>query len=308
MQRTTIRGSFFIIVVCCAVGRAGAQPLPELGELRKELTAVRAHIEDSLQRAPIRHWATADMLQPLNAAAQQVNAAAAVASVDQAHARIAETLGLRPLATLLMDAAGRIVADAAGISLVLHQNVPDAMVLRVQPTPVGDGVELAAAIAGADGIESQPQKLPLRRFFQSYLVVCRRDHHGADPRAATPAGGPAGTDPRVHQKGVRGVCAPSLCAHRLEGRRAREIFDLPPEAMAKLAAFGPQTSADPRRGYTRWAFPPQGNYALYRYVQAKAMILKEPYEELVKYLDVPAFWRGDLYYIDNLCAALESRP
>jgi len=40
--------------------------------------------------------------------------------------------------------------------------------------------------------------------------------------------------------------------------------------------------------------------------QAKAMILKEPYEELVRYLDVPAFWRGDLYYIDNLCAALET--
>jgi hypothetical protein len=41
--------------------------------------------------------------------------------------------------------------------------------------------------------------------------------------------------------------------------------------------------------------------------QAKAMILKEPYEELVKRLDVPAFWRGDLYHIDNLCAALEAR-
>ncbi len=40
--------------------------------------------------------------------------------------------------------------------------------------------------------------------------------------------------------------------------------------------------------------------------QAKAMILEEPYEELVKYLDVPAFYRGDLYYIDNLCAALEA--
>jgi len=40
--------------------------------------------------------------------------------------------------------------------------------------------------------------------------------------------------------------------------------------------------------------------------QAKAMILKEPYEELVKYLDVPAFCRGDLYYIDNLCTALEA--
>jgi hypothetical protein len=40
--------------------------------------------------------------------------------------------------------------------------------------------------------------------------------------------------------------------------------------------------------------------------QAKAMILKEPYEGLVKFLDVPAFYRGDLYYIDNLCAALEA--
>ena len=34
-----------------------------------------------------------------------------------------------------------------------------------------------------------------------------------------------------------------------------------------------------------------------------------PIEELVKYLDVPAFLRGDLYYIDNLCAALAAaRP
>ena len=40
--------------------------------------------------------------------------------------------------------------------------------------------------------------------------------------------------------------------------------------------------------------------------QAKAMILMEPYEELAKYVDVPAFWRGDLHYIDNLCAALEA--
>lgn len=40
--------------------------------------------------------------------------------------------------------------------------------------------------------------------------------------------------------------------------------------------------------------------------QAKALILKEPYEELVKYLDVPAFARGDLFYIENLCAVLEA--
>jgi outer membrane protein assembly factor BamB len=40
--------------------------------------------------------------------------------------------------------------------------------------------------------------------------------------------------------------------------------------------------------------------------QAKALILQEPQEELVKYLDVPAFARGDLFYIQNLIAAIEA--
>jgi len=39
---------------------------------------------------------------------------------------------------------------------------------------------------------------------------------------------------------------------------------------------------------------------------AKAYILQEPYDELVKYLDVPAFYRGDLFYIQNLVAALSA--
>ena len=40
--------------------------------------------------------------------------------------------------------------------------------------------------------------------------------------------------------------------------------------------------------------------------QAKALILKESREELVKYLDVPAFPIGDLFYIQNLVAAIEA--
>jgi outer membrane protein assembly factor BamB len=40
--------------------------------------------------------------------------------------------------------------------------------------------------------------------------------------------------------------------------------------------------------------------------QAKAQILREPYEALEPYLDVPAFTTGDLFYIDNLVAAIES--
>jgi hypothetical protein len=46
--------------------------------------------------------------------------------------------------------------------------------------------------------------------------------------------------------------------------------------------------------YDRWAL-----------FQAKARILKEPFSELVKYIDAPAFEKGDLFYIQNLVAALE---
>jgi hypothetical protein len=42
--------------------------------------------------------------------------------------------------------------------------------------------------------------------------------------------------------------------------------------------------------------------------QAKALILKQPAEELDKYLDVPVFARGDLFYILNLVATLEAEP
>jgi hypothetical protein len=40
--------------------------------------------------------------------------------------------------------------------------------------------------------------------------------------------------------------------------------------------------------------------------QAKAMILGDSREELSKYLDVPAFPRGDLFYIQNLVSLIET--
>ena len=48
---------------------------------------------------------------------------------------------------------------------------------------------------------------------------------------------------------------------------------------------------------------------LYNYhamFQAKAYILKEQKGELMKYLDVPAFERGDLFYIQNIIALIEA--
>ena len=40
--------------------------------------------------------------------------------------------------------------------------------------------------------------------------------------------------------------------------------------------------------------------------QARALILKQPFSELIKYLDVTAFQTGDLFYIQNLVAALSA--
>ncbi len=39
---------------------------------------------------------------------------------------------------------------------------------------------------------------------------------------------------------------------------------------------------------------------------AKAFILGESRDELAKYLDVPAFATGDLFYIQNLVTAIEA--
>ena len=52
-----------------------------------------------------------------------------------------------------------------------------------------------------------------------------------------------------------------------------------------------------------------GTAHLYNYhalFLTKAYILDEPYSELMKYLDVPAFERGDLFYLQNLIAAINA--
>jgi hypothetical protein len=49
--------------------------------------------------------------------------------------------------------------------------------------------------------------------------------------------------------------------------------------------------------------PLQDSHSLFH---AKAWILQEPQGDLLKYLDVPAFARGDLFYIDKLVTLLEA--
>ncbi len=58
------------------------------------------------------------------------------------------------------------------------------------------------------------------------------------------------------------------------------------------------------RSYGESYYQPLYDYA---YVfQARAQILKTPFSQLIKYLDVPAFQTGDLFYIQNLVAALQA--
>jgi len=47
-------------------------------------------------------------------------------------------------------------------------------------------------------------------------------------------------------------------------------------------------------------------YDVHALFQAKALVLGQPREELDKYLDVPAFARGDLFYVLNLVETIES--
>lgn len=47
-------------------------------------------------------------------------------------------------------------------------------------------------------------------------------------------------------------------------------------------------------------------YEMNALFQAKAMVLKQPRTELIKYLDAPAFARGDLFYLQNLISLIEA--
>jgi hypothetical protein len=51
--------------------------------------------------------------------------------------------------------------------------------------------------------------------------------------------------------------------------------------------------------------PVYDSWALF---QARALLLRQRYDELARYLDVPSVARGDLYYIQNLVTLLEARP
>jgi hypothetical protein len=83
------------------------------------------------------------------------------------------------------------------------------------------------------------------------------------------------------------------------------IFPLVRETVDEYNYVGPYWFVTAyEAGYQENATAPLNDYdGLF---QAKALILREPYEELQKYIDSPLFPIGDLFYINNLIAAVEA--
>ena len=113
------------------------------------------------------------MLQPLNDAAQQLRQAgdspAIVSKVNDAHQRIVEMLQINPLATLKLDEQGKIAAQPAERLLTVYRGVPDAIILRIGPSSKPS--ELTLALSTIDGLQAQPQKLAIRRSFETYAAL-----------------------------------------------------------------------------------------------------------------------------------------
>ncbi len=91
---------------------------------------------------------------------------------------------------------------------------------------------------------------------------------------------------------------------------ARELVARHVTAYNELAPLWFLSEADePSRVITRTRFAEGATAHFYDYVSlfnAKAFALKEPREELERYLDVPGVWRGDLFYIQNLVSTIEA--
>ncbi|HXK61304.1 MAG TPA: hypothetical protein PLP42_15565, partial [Acidobacteriota bacterium] len=70
--------------------------------------------------------------------------------------------------------------------------------------------------------------------------------------------------------------------------------------MDEVDRLGPRRSSQLEEGSTSLYY----NY--WSLFNAKALLLKESQQDLELYLDVPAVWRGDLFYISNLVSVIEA--
>jgi len=94
-------------------------------------------------------------------------------------------------------------------------------------------------------------------------------------------------------------------------RHAREAVAKHVTGYNDLAPMWFLSEADePSRAVARKGCPEGSMAQFYDYsslFNAKAFALRESRQELEKYLDVPAVWRGDLFYIQNLVSTIEAQ-
>jgi hypothetical protein len=140
----------------------------------------------------------------------------------------------------------------------------------------------------------------LTQFLNHRSSAFEKDSPYTDPATLLPVGGL-----NAHRRKIN-LCRNFMLLVPEVGDHLHDtIFPLVRETVDEYNYVGPYWFVTAyEAGYQESTTAPLNDYdGLF---QAKALILREPYEELQKYIDSPLFPIGDLFYINNLIAAVEA--
>ena len=234
--------------------------------------------------------------------------------ITRASGRVRELYTFPPHANYALFRYAEVSGDAAGLAARLRPvgPVPREELLRLYPWAHNAFIAALAGIVGLSEKAGRPDaqaRAELDRLLRLRAELFSKDRPAPRPSAAS------GTATGGEDQAMR-----NMINEFLPQTIARNFMFLTPQLAACLRERALDKVRDACREYERihphwfvsraeegWgenSFNPLFDY--HTLFQAKAMILKEPYQELAKHLDVPGFWRGDLYYLDNLCACLEA--
>lgn len=143
--------------------------------LQYEFAKVQDSNYEALERAPVRHWGHAELQTPFwrvrNVLSRKEphDPKAIARDVDEACRAVLRALCLEPAATLSFDGNRTLQIQPAKADLVLYQNVPSAVVLRV--TPFGREGKLSSPAMESQGVKFEGQGIYVSTYYATYAVV-----------------------------------------------------------------------------------------------------------------------------------------
>lgn len=169
--------------------------------------------------------------------------------------------------------------------------------------------EVNASIAGHVGylelekLAGQPESAPVRAALEKMLAWRAENFSKDTPSPSTGPYNKAQPNSHLNRLNVSRnfiYLTPELARHLREKSPGKVR-----EAVEEYNRVGPYWFVSRYEGCLQEATV-QNFHDTFALFAAKAWILAQPREELVKYLDVPAFRRGDCFYLHNLVSALEA--